>query len=97
MEIEKTTNSEAVISGHIKTIEDYTKIKQTVNSMVTGEGCTIIVKIPDSISITSSIIGYFLKLVFENKTDLQLHVKEQKLYNLLEVLNLLTVFKVQKV
>ncbi|MBF0517824.1 MAG: hypothetical protein HQK97_12060 [Nitrospirae bacterium] len=96
MEIEKTTATEAIISGHVKTIEDYTKIKQVINSMLAGEGCAITVKIPDSISITSSVIGYLLKLVFENKVDLRIAVKEQKLYNLLEVLNLITVFKVQK-
>ncbi|MBF0458551.1 MAG: hypothetical protein HQK99_11740 [Nitrospirae bacterium] len=96
MEIEKTTDTEAIISGHVKTIEDYTKIKQVINSMLSGEGCSITVKIPDSISITSSVIGYLLKLVFENKVDLKLFVKEQKLYNLLEVLNLITVFKAQK-
>ncbi|MBF0567960.1 hypothetical protein [Candidatus Magnetominusculus dajiuhuensis] len=96
MEIEKSTDAEAVISGHVKTIEDYTKIKQVVNSMLTGDGCAISVRIPDSISITSSVIGYLLKLVFENKVDLKLFVREPKLYHLLEVLNLITVFKVQK-
>ncbi|MCG6550825.1 MAG: hypothetical protein L7F77_00750 [Candidatus Magnetominusculus sp. LBB02] len=96
MEIEKTSDTEAVIRGHVKTIEDYTKIKQTINPMVSGEGCAITVRISDSISITSSVIGYLLKLVFENKVDLRLIVKEDKLYNLLEVLNLITVFKVVK-
>ncbi|KWT84111.1 hypothetical protein [Candidatus Magnetominusculus xianensis] len=96
MEIEKTTDTEAVITGHVKTIEDYTKIKQVINLMLAGDDITITIKIPDSISITSSVIGYLLKLVFENKVDLRLLVREQKLYNLLEVLNLITVFKVQK-
>ncbi|MBF0345459.1 MAG: hypothetical protein HQL06_14675 [Nitrospirae bacterium] len=96
MEVTITNGSEVTINGHIKTIEDYQKIKQALNAVINNGEKKITVKIPQSLTMTSSVIGYLLKLVFENHIDLSLYVKDDKLYNLLDVLNLVTVFKVQK-
>ncbi|KJU84246.1 hypothetical protein MBAV_003560, partial [Candidatus Magnetobacterium bavaricum] len=56
----------------------------------------ITINIPQSLTMTSSVIGYLLKLVFEHKIDLSILVKDEKLFNLLDVLNLVAVFKVKK-
>ncbi|MBF0564455.1 MAG: hypothetical protein HQK89_04370 [Nitrospirae bacterium] len=92
----KANNEEITISGHIRTIEDYQKIKQVVNSVVETGHKSVTIMIPESLAMTSSVIGFFLKLVFENKVDLKMYVKDERLYNLLEVLNLVTVFKVSR-
>ncbi|MBF0608707.1 MAG: hypothetical protein SFH39_09740 [Candidatus Magnetobacterium sp. LHC-1] len=96
MEITVANNSEVTIIGHIKTIEDYQKIKQALNSIIANGLKKITINIPESITMTSSVIGYMLKLVFENKLDLSILVKDEKLFNLLDVLNLVEVFKVKK-
>ncbi|WP_040335825.1 hypothetical protein [Candidatus Magnetobacterium casense] len=96
MEITVVSNSEVNINGHIKTIEDYQKIKQALNSVIADGRKKITISIPESITMTSSVIGYLLKLVFENKLDISILVKDEKLFNLLDVLNLVDVFKVKK-
>ncbi|MCI4625487.1 MAG: hypothetical protein L3V56_05960 [Candidatus Magnetoovum sp. WYHC-5] len=92
----KVSGEEITISGQIKTIEDYQKVKQVMNSIIDGNSKLLIIYIPDSLSITSSVIGYFLKLVYENNITLNMHVKDDRLYNLLDVLNLVSVFNVKK-
>ncbi|KJU81790.1 hypothetical protein MBAV_006014 [Candidatus Magnetobacterium bavaricum] len=96
MEITNISNSEVTIEGHIKTIEDYQKIKQALNAIIVDGQKKITINIPQSLTMTSSVIGYLLKLVFENKIDLSIMVKDEKLLNLLDVLNLVAVFKVKK-
>lgn len=96
MEVTKDGETEVTITGHIKTIEDYQKIKQVVNPMVDQHIRSLTVRVPESLSMTSSVIGYLLKLVYENNIVLQVFVKDERLLNLLEVLNLVTVFNVKK-
>jgi hypothetical protein len=58
---------------------------------------SVVVDIKDSISITSSIIGYFTKLVQKEGVDLSIKVGDQSLMELFEDLNLVSLFKVRKV
>ncbi|MEO5355994.1 MAG: hypothetical protein H7844_01695 [Nitrospirae bacterium YQR-1] len=97
MEILVTGDSEVTITGHIKTIDDYLKIKDSLNSLVEKGKNYISIKIPESVSMTSSLIGYLLKLVLENKIEIKLFIKDERLYNLLETLNLVEVLKAQKI
>ncbi|KJR41950.1 hypothetical protein MCHI_002152 [Candidatus Magnetoovum chiemensis] len=97
MDILISGTSEVTITGHIKTIEDYQKIKQTINSLIEKGLKELTLRIPDSLSMTSSVIGYLLKLVYENNISLSLFVCDDRLYNLLEVLNLATVFNVKRI
>jgi hypothetical protein len=97
MEILLTGESEATITGHIKTIDDYLKIKGSLNGLVEKGKNNISIKIPESVSMTSSLIGYLLKLVLENKIEVKLFITDERLYNLLETLNLVEVLKAQKI
>ncbi|MBF0538231.1 MAG: hypothetical protein HQL03_08265 [Nitrospirae bacterium] len=96
MDVTAISNSEVTINGHIKTIEDYQKIKQALNAIINEGQTKVTINIPQSLTMTSSVIGYLLKIVFENQIDLSISVKDEKLFNLLDVLNLVTVFKVKK-
>lgn len=97
MEVKISGEDEITISGHIKTIEDYQKIKHAMNDVIANSTQPLSIYIPDSLSMTSSVIGFFLKLVYENNMVLNIYVKDDRLYNLLEVLNLVTVFNVKKI
>lgn len=95
MEISTSSNI-VTITGHIKSVNDYQLIKNAIDSLkVTHK--SIIIEIKDSVSITSSVIGYLNKLVLKDKIDLQTKVKNEKLISLLDDLHLTKVLKVEKV
>ncbi|QOP44904.1 hypothetical protein [Sulfurimonas paralvinellae] len=90
-----TTSNVVTISGNIKTVSDYQAIKSTLDSLI-GANKTIIIDIKDSISITSSVIGYLTKLVQKEGIDLSIKVGNDSLLELFDDLNLITLFKVKK-
>ncbi len=94
MEI-STAGNTVTIKGNIKTVSDYQEIKSTLDSMITTHK-NITINIPDSISITSSVIGYFTKLVQKDKIDLSIKVGDSDLMELFEELGLVSLFKVRK-
>lgn len=91
-----TNGNRITIEGNIKSINDFQKIKTSLDELSTTVHA-IELFINDSLSITSSVIGYFNKLVLKDKIDLHLHVGNEMLYSLLEDLNLITMLKVQKI
>jgi len=84
------------ITGNIKTINDYQQIKEIIDNLIPTHK-HIIIKIQDSISITSSVIGYLNKLVLKDKVDLHIEVGDEQLMELFEDLNLVSLFHVKKV
>ena len=95
MEISATSNI-VTISGNIKSVTDYQRIKDTIDSLIETH-TSIIIEIKDSISITSSIIGYFTKLVQKEGIDLSIKVGDESLMELFDDLNLVSLFKIRKV
>ncbi len=95
MDIASTGPSELTIRGQIQTLEDYMRIKITIVDL--GGINAITIKIPDSLFITSAVIGFFLVLVREKKVRLSLLVGNEKLLKHLDVLQLLSVLQVKKV
>jgi len=84
------------ITGNIKSVNDYQTIKTTVDTLLQTHR-SIVLEIKDSISITSSLIGYFTKLVQKEGIDLNILVGDKSLFELFEDLNLISLFKVRKV
>ena len=83
------------ITGNIKTIGDYQAIKDTLGKLVNNSrSITLIIK--DSISITSSVIGYLTKLVQKDNIDIQIRVGDTNLYELFDEINLVQLFRVSK-
>ena len=95
MEIQRQ-GSEIVITGNIKNTSDYQSIKDNVNALVQSGAKSIIVKTPESFSMTSSVIGFFIKVIFQDKVSIHVYLKDDRLYSLLEDLNLIETFKVKK-
>ncbi|MDF1875074.1 hypothetical protein JHD48_04930 [Sulfurimonas sp. SAG-AH-194-I05] len=91
-----TSGNTVTIKGNIKSVNDFQSIKTTLDSLSVSSK-VIQVRLVDSISITSSVIGYFNKLVLRDKIDLSLHVGNAQLMDLLEDLNLSKVLKAQKI
>jgi hypothetical protein len=84
------------IKGNIKTVSDYQEIKGNLDA-ITSNTKSMTIKILDSISITSSVIGYLNKLVLKDGVSLSIEVGNQQLKELFDDLNLTALFKVRKV
>lgn len=95
MEIEVSSSSVS-ITGNIKSVSDFQKIKTEVDN-VASQHKNITINIIDSLSITSSVIGYFNKLVLKDGVAIHMNVGNQQLIDLLNDLNLASVFKAKKV
>jgi hypothetical protein len=96
MEIQVKSVSEIVVQGTVKSVSDYQEIKKVVSGLLRGDGKELSIYMPDSYSITSSVIGFFLKLVYQDRVDLKLFIADERLYGLLNDLNLSEPFKVEK-
>jgi hypothetical protein len=91
-----TTSSNIItINGNIKKVSDFQEIKIEIDN-INKQHKSITINIIDSLSITSSVIGYFNKLVLKDKINLQMKVGNSQLIDLLNDLNLTSVFKARK-
>lgn len=95
MDVE-TSGNVVTITGNIKSINDFQSIKRALD-LLTFRQDSVIIKIVDSISVTSSVIGYFNKLVLKDNISITIHVGNEKLMSLLDDLNLAAVFKTVKI
>lgn len=95
MHLRKEKNT-IIVEGNIKTIQDSETLKSEIKD-VSKECDAIELVLQDSISITSSVIGFLVKLSQKDKKDITLKVTNETLYELLHDLNLHTIFHIQKV
>jgi hypothetical protein len=94
MQLECNGKNEVVITGNIKSVDDSIKIKDTINGLMSQGAGNIQLKIIDSLSLTSTAIGFLMKLVNQDKLQLSVTVGDRRLYTLLEELCLLQKFNV---
>ncbi|MFA6196837.1 MAG: hypothetical protein WC656_09355 [Sulfurimonas sp.] len=91
-----TSSNKITIEGNIKSIGDFQTIKNSVDGVVANHR-NIIVDIVNSLSLTSAVIGYFNKLILKDNISVQVNVGDRQLYDLLNDLNLTSVFNLKKV
>jgi len=94
MELTATSDT-LTITGNIKSISDFQDIKNRLDSMKTTTK-NILIIIKDSISVTSSVIGYFNKLILKDKITLRMKIGNAELMELLDDLHLSKTFNVSK-
>jgi hypothetical protein len=92
----ETSSGTVTINGNIKSIGDFQAIKNAIDGMVSNHK-SITINIVDSISLTSSIIGYLNKLILKDGINIQLNVGNYLLMDLINDLNLSSTFKAKKV
>lgn len=95
MQVTISSNSITIV-GNIKSVNDYQEIKTSVGTLA-NEHKVINLIIKDSLSITSSVIGYLNKLVLKDGIKINMRVGDPQLMELLEDLNLKSVFNASKV
>ena len=89
-----SSNNILTVSGNIKSVSHFQTLANELNKMIRDFN-HIRIHLLDSISITSSVIGYLCKLADKGHT-IELHVKDKGLHGLLEELNLTEILKVQQ-
>jgi len=92
MQIEKSGAAELTIIGNIKSIEDSDAIKRHIGMLAASGANSISLKIADSFSMTSSVIGFLMKLVHRDKVRLSISIRDERLFTLLQELNLVSTF-----
>jgi len=95
MEI-SSKGSVVTIKDNIKSISDFQSIKKCLDELIANDN-RVTIDIIDSMSMTSSVIGYLTKIIFKDKVQLSLRIGDQRLYDLLDELNLISQFKAKKV
>ena len=95
MEIKHNSSNELIIIGNIKSIEDSAEIKQAINALQQKGAKNLLLRIQDSFSMTSTVIGHLMKLVNLDKIPVSLVVGDRRLYDLLEELSLIQPFNVR--
>ena len=91
----RTLTVYTTINRNIKTITDFQTIKTNLDSLMAKEK-NIIIHLVDSISMTSSVIGYVNKLILKDTINISMQIENTLLIELLQDLNLAKLFKVQK-
>ncbi len=92
-----TTNGSTItIDGNIKSIQDFQEIKNAVDT-VTFNNNSVAFILSNSISMTSSVIGYINKVVQKDGISVSMSVADERLYRILDDLNLIRVFNVRRV
>jgi len=90
-----SSGSVLLIKDNIKSVEHFQNIKSALDIMGTNHK-SITIKIPDSLSMTSSVIGYLMKLIHKEGINLTMEVGDERLYSLLDDLGLKDEFHVRK-
>lgn len=91
MEIRTDGSQELVVTGIIKTIDDSMQLRGELQKLYEGGAQSITLRIEDSFALPSAVIGYLMKLVNRDKVRLTLLAGDNRLYELLEELQLTTV------
>ncbi|MCX8085004.1 MAG: hypothetical protein N3C60_08805 [Calditerrivibrio sp.] len=89
-----TVGNEVLVGGDVVNITDYRLIKESVLKAIGSEGKYVKVIFSDAESLTSSVIGFFLKLVQKDNIEVKMVVKKNTLMSLLEILGLVKIFNV---
>ncbi len=90
MEIRTVGSQELVVTGIIKTIDDSMQLRGELQKLYEGGAQSITLRIEDSFALPSAVIGYLMKLVNRDKVRLTLLAGDNRLYELLEELQLTT-------
>jgi len=90
-----TSSNNVTINGNIKSINDFQKIKNHLDEIIINHK-TIIINVVNSLSITSSVIGYLNKLVLKDNIAIQMKIGDTQLLQLLDDLDLVNTLNATK-
>ncbi len=89
-----TSGNDIMVGGDVINITDYRLIKESVMNVLGNNGKYVHLIFTDAESLTSSVIGFLLKLVQKDNVELKVSVRKSNLYSLMEILGLVKIFNV---
>jgi hypothetical protein len=92
MRLARTSATELTITGNIKTTADYLAIRQEVTEMVEAGAGALTLHIDECFSMTSSVIGFFVKLIQRDRIRVAMAIEDRRLLELLQELSLAEMF-----
>jgi hypothetical protein len=92
MRLTRTSATELTITGNIKTTADYLAIRKLVTELVDAGASALTLRINESLSMPSSVIGFFVKLVNRDKIRVSMLIEDPRLLELLDELSLAELF-----
>jgi hypothetical protein len=92
MRLTRTSATELTITGNIKTTADYLAIRKLVTELVEAGASALTLRINESLSMPSSVIGFFVKLVNRDKIRVSMLIEDPRLLELLDELSLTELF-----
>ena len=92
MQLVRTDSRELTLTGNIKSTDDYLAIRKAVTGILDEGGTAITLKIRESLSMPSSVIGFFVKLVNRDKIKVTMAIQDPRLLELLDELGLKEAF-----
>jgi hypothetical protein len=92
MQLTQSGANDITITGNIKTTDDYLAIRQMVTELVGQGASALTLHIHESLSMPSSVIGFFVKLINRDKIRIRMVIQDSRLLELLEELGLATLF-----
>ena len=92
MQIARTDTREITITGNIKTTDDYLAIRRHCQDLVDAGVRTFSLRIHESMSMPSSVIGYFVKLIKRDRVEIAMFIEDPRLLELLDELGLTGTF-----
>lgn len=94
MEVIKYDEKTLIIKGDVKKESHYLEIKEQLNALLKAGAQEVVLKIIHATIVSSSVIGYFLKLVRHDKIALKVEVSEETLFYLFYDFSLLKILNV---
>ncbi len=95
MRVHSPVRGKVEVEGNIRGLQDIEQIKGVIDAMYLEAGDSLLFEIKDSFSMPSALIGYLLKLVEQQRVNLQLIVGNEILDELLTDLNLKRTFNLK--
>jgi len=96
MQLTRTSPNEITVSGNIKSTDDYLAIRKLVTELVGGGATSLTLHMLGSLSMPSSVIGFFVKLINRDKVRVTMVIQDKHLLELLQELNLLELFQARR-
>lgn len=86
------------INGAVKTIDHTKEIRSILDGILTTDpGMPIDMHLKDTDVITSSLIGILIKMIYGENAKITIYTTSEKLYQLIERLNLVDTLNIKKV
>ncbi|MCX8083676.1 MAG: hypothetical protein N3C60_02010 [Calditerrivibrio sp.] len=95
VKITVSSNNVISIKGDVSTIEDYARIRDSINELIGNGAIDIVVDFEDSKTIMSSLLGFFMKLINHDKVKVRIRVGSNELYKSLKTMHLIDLFDIR--